>query len=115
MFKDCVEKVSEFDNVIAIGINCVHPSLVKPLLKVAKKMTDKPLVCYPNSGEIWDAREGHRCWTNDTEGEAMPILDGSHAIEMQTNGATLIGGCCRVTADQIGEFNKALFSKNSRL
>lgn len=110
VFKDAVAKVAAYDNVIAVGINCVHPSLVEPLLKTAKKVTDKPLVCYPNSGEVWDAREGHRCWVDDEEKDDVPILNGSHALEFKSYGATLIGGCCRVRADQIGEFKEALLS-----
>ena len=51
IFKDAVAKVAAYDNVIAVGINCVHPSLVQPLLTSAK-VTDKPLVCYPNSGSM---------------------------------------------------------------
>ena len=75
-------------NVIAVGFNCVAPSLVDGLLTIARGATDKAppasacltvsvpsppdpalnvtlledLCVYPNSGEQWDAREGHRCW-----------------------------------------------------
>ena len=108
IFKDAVAKVAAYDNVIAVGINCVHPSLVQPLLTSAKEVTDKPLVCYPNSGEVWDAREGHRCWVDDEEKDAVPILNGTHALEFKSYGASLIGGCCRVRAGQIGEFKEAL-------
>ena len=108
MVASAVAKVAAYDNVIAVGINCVHPSLVQPLLTSAKEVTDKPLVCYPNSGEVWDAREGHRCWVDDEEKDEVPILNGSHALEFKSYGASLIGGCCRVRADQIGEFKEAL-------
>ena len=106
-FVECIEEVSKRDSVIACGVNCIHPNLVKPLLKKAQQITDKPLVCYPNSGEVWMAGEEHRCWIGGDDDD-VPILDGTHAIEFKNNGATLIGGCCRVTSEQIGHFSKAL-------
>ena len=43
--------------VHAIGVNCVAPSLVEPLLKRARLRVsrDTLLLAYPNPGEVWDA------------------------------------------------------------
>ena len=37
----------------------------------------------------------------------MKVLDGNDAKEFYEHGATIIGGCCRVTSAQIEEFAKA--------
>ena len=40
-------------NLVAIGANCIHPSVVGQLLKCAKcalAENEKPFVVYPNSG-----------------------------------------------------------------
>lgn len=98
-------QVAEHPSVVATGINCTEPELVEPLLRyaAARVPVDIPLLAYPNSGEAWDAREGHRCWTGETA-----VLDGTHARRMRDAGASLIGGCCRVNAGQIRAFRQAL-------
>lgn len=102
-----VAALSEEEAVVAVGVNCVAPSHVEPLLKVAKAHLSPGtlLLAYPNSGEVWDSRRERRCW-HGVEGEA--VLDGSHALGMQRAGADGIGGCCRVTAEQIRTFREAL-------
>lgn len=37
-------------NMVAIGMNCVNPDIVKPLLASVERKV--PFVVYPNSGEI---------------------------------------------------------------
>lgn len=93
-------------NVIACGLNCTAPSLVRPLLQHARACApDATLVAYPNSGEKWDAREEGRCWHARGDEE---VLDGTHALAMRDWGADVIGGCCRVTPTQIRAFRDAL-------
>ena len=55
------------------------------------------IVVYPNSGEIfwnmgWSEKEGMKCTVKD-------ISD--LAVEWRDAGATIIGGCCRVTPNDI--------------
>ena len=72
------------------------------------------LLVYPNSGEDWDAER--RCWviaTRDSSdgsgaaaaGETRAACDGKSLADMvpdwMAQGATLIGGCCRVGPDDI--------------
>ena len=68
----------------------------------------KHLIIYPNSGEIWDAREGKREWKKGASGEdgeePMKYLTGHDACEWKALGATLVGGCCRVQPEQIKSF-----------
>ena len=69
-----------------------------------KAVTKKKVLVYTNTGEVWDARQGHRCWDSD----GMKVVDGEDALDWKHSGADLIGGCCRVMPAQITQFAKAL-------
>lgn len=98
-----VNAVQHHPNVCAVGLNCTAPHLVADLLRDASLLNlSKPLLAYPNSGEVWDAREGERKWSN--EKGKMKVLDGGDAREMHDAGARVIGGCCNVTDTQINLF-----------
>ena len=81
--------------VLAVGVNCTAPEHVDELLARARSATSKPLIVYPNSGEGWDAVA--RCWI----GGGGPIVDGTTARRWIEAGATIVGGCCRVSPGQI--------------
>jgi len=81
--------------VIAIGVNCSAPDDVAPAVAVAAEATGKPVVVYPNSGEVWDAAA--RSWTGDPGWGAQPVDDWLGA------GARLVGGCCRVTPAHVAD------------
>lgn len=51
-----VEAARKRENLVAVGINCIHPSFVSELFKrVHREVQDfnLKLVVYPNSGEIY--------------------------------------------------------------
>jgi homocysteine S-methyltransferase len=78
--------VEGVDELQAVGINCSHPREVLPAIAAARAVTDRAIVVYPNSGEVWDGAS--RTWHGaSTAGEVQAWSDA---------GATLIGGCCRV-------------------
>ncbi|UNO43258.1 homocysteine S-methyltransferase [Streptomyces sp. MST-110588] len=79
--------------VIAVGVNCCTPSDAGPAVALAARITGKPVVVYPNSGERWDARA--RAW----RGPATFTAD--RVASWYAAGARLIGGCCRVGPDSI--------------
>ncbi len=81
--------------VLAIGVNCTAPQHVDELLARARNVTSRPLIVYPNSGEGWDAATKH--WI-DVGG---PTVDGRAARRWVKEGASIVGGCCRVTPVQI--------------
>ncbi|MFI9201811.1 homocysteine S-methyltransferase [Streptomyces sp. NPDC053048] len=83
------------DQVIAVGVNCCEPADADRAVELAARVTGKPVVVYPNSGEGWDARE--RDW------RGRPTFDPSRVGVWQAAGARLIGGCCRVGPDRIAE------------
>ena len=81
--------------VLAVGINCTAPEHVDELLARARDATSKPLIVYPNSGEGWDAVT--RRWLR----AGGPTVDGPAARRWVAAGASIVGGCCRVTPGQI--------------
>lgn len=87
--------VDTIPNVFAIGVNCVPPRLVLPLIARIQSVTNKPIAVYPNSGEIFDP--GTRTW----DGTADPASFASSAVTWRKAGARLIGGCCRATPAHI--------------
>ena len=91
--EDCARWLDTVPQVVAVGVNCVAPELVTPLIGALRRGTTKPIVVYPNSGEQWDADA--RCW----RGDAGRFT--SHIEEWIRAGATWIGGCCRTTPEDI--------------
>ena len=95
MFADCMKQLESHPQITAIGVNCTSPKYISSLIREAEKMTEKPILVYPNSGETYDAERNN--WNGD------PVFDsfGEHAREWYKAGARLIGGCCRTTPEDI--------------
>ncbi|HUO36490.1 MAG TPA: homocysteine S-methyltransferase, partial [Mycobacterium sp.] len=74
--------------IVAVGMNCCAPADVLPAIDMARQMSGKPVIVYPNSGERWDARS--RAWVGPSRFSAE-LVSGWVAA-----GARIIGGCCRV-------------------
>lgn len=88
--------------VLAVGVNCTAPEHLDALIARMRAATRLPIVVYPNSGEGWDAVA--RRWTGSTHDR----VDAAAARRWRELGATLVGGCCRVTPDQIAALAPAL-------
>ena len=95
IFADCVKQLEDNPQITAVGINCTSPKYIPSLIHAAKKMTNKPLLAYPNSGESFDAVK--KDWNNDPISESF----GEEARKWYDAGARLIGGCCRSTPEDI--------------
>jgi homocysteine S-methyltransferase len=84
------------DSVLAVGVNCTAPEDVAELVRSAAAVSCKPVVAYPNSGELWDAQRrtwtGSRAFTADVVGQWI------------ADGARLVGGCCRTRPEDIAAF-----------
>jgi homocysteine S-methyltransferase len=91
-------------SVLALGVNCTAPRHVAGLLAVARTVTTKPLVAYPNSGEAWDNATWR--WIASDETTSW----GTAATTWRDLGARLIGGCCRTTPATIRAMSPALGS-----
>lgn len=89
----CARVLDAEPQIVAIGVNCVAPALVTPLIGALRAGTDKPIVVYPNSGEAWDADA--RRW----DGRASHVT--ASLQEWIDAGASWLGGCCRTTPADI--------------
>ncbi len=94
-FAACVALAERSSAIVAVGLNCSAPVFAEPLLRMALEKTAKPLVCYPNSGELWDAPA--RTWIPGSEGDRF----AGQAASWLAAGARLIGGCCRTSPADI--------------
>jgi homocysteine S-methyltransferase len=85
--------------VVAVGVNCCAPSDVPAAIAIAREVTGKPVIAYPNSGEEWDARR--RAWAGPSRYSATQPRQWIAA------GASIVGGCCRVRPDDIAVVARA--------
>ncbi|MFT3875358.1 MAG: homocysteine S-methyltransferase [Propioniciclava sp.] len=88
--------------VVAVGVNCVPLEQVAPALTALAAHTSKPLLAYPNSGEIYDGAT--RTWHAAPSGSTL----AEQAHTWAGLGAALIGGCCRTTPPDIGALARAV-------
>jgi homocysteine S-methyltransferase len=91
---------AEAEEVIAVGVNCCAPGDADAAVATAARVTGKPVVVYPNSGETFDART--RAWTG------RPTFTAGLIERWRASGARLIGGCCRVGPATIGDIARLL-------
>ncbi|MGW4753331.1 homocysteine S-methyltransferase [Streptomyces chartreusis] len=86
--------------VIAVGVNCCAPEDVEGAVETAVRVTGKPVVVYPNSGEAWNAEA--RAW------DGRSTFTAEEVRGWRASGARLIGGCCRVGPEVIGSIARTL-------
>lgn len=101
--EEAFELAADVSEVIAVGVNCCAPQDVLGAIEIARAVTGKPVVVYPNSGESWDA--GARAW------DGRSTFTTSEVTGWREAGARLIGGCCRVGPEAIGGIAGALTGK----
>ncbi|MFJ2257034.1 homocysteine S-methyltransferase [Streptomyces sp. NPDC087844] len=91
---------ADADEVIAVGVNCCAPEDVDTAVATAVRVTGKPVVVYPNSGETWDA--GARTWRGHS------TFAPEQVVRWERAGARLIGGCCRVGPEAVSRIAAAV-------
>lgn len=95
--KRAVAAISKFEQVFAIGVNCIVPELVSGALKVMRQATTKKLIVYPNLGAQYDPET--KTWAKSEQ-----QLDFTQLTEKWYQaGASIIGGCCMTTSPQISQ------------
>jgi len=83
--------------LLGVGVNCCTPGIVTEALSSMREVSKTiPLIAYPNSGEEWVAGVGWKGEGSKEEG----MLD-KMVREWVKLGAVVIGGCCRVEAEQL--------------
>ncbi|KAF2770969.1 Homocysteine S-methyltransferase [Teratosphaeria nubilosa] len=105
--EDVLALVRQAPNVVAIGVNCIPTELVEPCLKHLSSLQvpehEVPLLCYPNSGEVWDAVT--KTWSGK-QGEGGGLAE--QARRWRDAGAKLVGGCCRTGPGDVEVISGAL-------
>lgn len=96
----CAAYLSQFPQVVAVGLNCTAPEHVSSLIRTLKEASEKPVIIYPNSGEIYDPV--HKVWHPGAPGTAF----GDRVKTWAEDGAKLIGGCCRTKPSDIEALSK---------
>jgi homocysteine S-methyltransferase len=93
-FLEAVALAAVSPQVVAVGVNCTPPGFVPSLLASVAHL-GTPLVAYPNLGSTWDAEA--KAWR-----ASGPRPDfGLESVRWREAGATIIGGCCGTTPDDI--------------
>ena len=99
-------RFADHPTVLALGVNCVAPETVIPLISVLRDAApQKSIVVYPNSGEVYRAEDN--AWL----GTATPLQCEHAAREWVTAGAHLVGGCCRIGPAQIAAMSQSVISR----
>lgn len=99
--EEAVAAVVASPSIIAVGVNCTAPVDVAPLLERIRRVTDLPLVAYPNGGQSWDAAA--KVWTGSAAG-----ISGEGLAAWIELGACYLGGCCGVGPSGIAALSDAL-------
>ncbi|MEU9579235.1 homocysteine S-methyltransferase [Streptomyces chilikensis] len=97
--EDAFALAADAEEIVAVGVNCCAPGDVAAAVATAVRVTGKPVVVYPNSGEAWDAAA--RGWTGGS------AFDPGAVTAWREAGARLVGGCCRVGPDAIAAVARA--------
>lgn len=92
---EIARELDQYEKIAAIGINCTAPEYIEELIGHIRQNTKKPVVIYPNYGENYDAE------TKTWSGGAVRGSFGESAQRWHAKGASIIGGCCRTTPDDI--------------
>ncbi|CAN1129109.1 Homocysteine S-methyltransferase 3 [Linum perenne] len=94
---ECASIADSCKQVVAVGINCTPPRYIHDLIISIRKVTSKPIIVYPNSGETYDPE--CKQWVKSTGVSDEDFV--SYVGKWREAGASLFGGCCRTTPNTI--------------
>ncbi|PWW35039.1 MULTISPECIES: homocysteine S-methyltransferase [Paenibacillus] len=98
--EECAQLLGAEPQIAAIGLNCAPIELVTEAVGILSRASDKPIIVYPNSGELYNPVT--KTWSG--HGTCGSMSDASE--QWVAAGAKIIGGCCRTTPRQIDELAK---------
>jgi homocysteine S-methyltransferase len=106
LISECAALFRDCNQVVAVGINCTAPKYISSLMEqVRLGAPNKPIVVYPNSGNIYDREK--RTWL----GKEDKLNYGIAACDWFRSGARLIGGCCQIGPKHIQSMKETLESQ----
>ncbi|MBT9839065.1 hypothetical protein GPK41_08350 [Bifidobacterium adolescentis] len=94
-----VQRRGRFHGLSGIGVRVRfgRRDRVLPAIRAIRQVTDKPIIVYPNNGDIYDPKT--KTWSPNPTGSEPAF---AHLVPQWIDaGARLIGGCCRTTPDDI--------------
>ena len=83
------------ENIRAVGVNCTAPHFISGLLEEMARFTDKPLLTYPNSGEVYDGTL--KIWKENPNEDSL----AKNSLIWKEKGVRIFGGCCRTRPSDI--------------
>ncbi|WP_331774836.1 homocysteine S-methyltransferase [Sulfurospirillum sp. 1612] len=95
--QECAAWLDDCEQIVAIGINCTAPEYIASLIEAIKAVSSKPIIVYPNAGEVYDAQS--KSWST----KATTVSYGMMAHRWYEKGARIIGGCCQTTPEDIAQ------------
>lgn len=101
--EDAILTIKHIPGLMAVGVNCVDPTLVTGLVAHIKSVTDLPVIVYANRGGTWDSAAG--IWLGQEPKALAEWLPTWRDL-----GVEYIGGCCGTAAPDIALLANALKS-----
>ncbi|CAO2818887.1 unnamed protein product [Amaranthus hypochondriacus] len=105
---ECASIAEASNKVVAVGINCTPPRFIQGLILSIRKVSTKPIIIYPNSGETYDPIIKE--WVQNSGVADEDFV--SYVKNWWKAGASLFGGCCRTTPKTINGIYRT-FSERS--
>lgn len=100
--KDAIAYFETQPQIVAVGVNCTRMENIESAVKVIKSVTKKPIVVYPNNGDIYNPE------TKTWKSNPSAISFSEVAPKWVEAGARIVGGCCRTTPEDIREITNSL-------
>ena len=101
MYKRQVRLLDQSAQIIGVGVNCTAPEHILSLIQIAKPLTRKAILVYPNKGEVYNPID--KVW-EPAKNCNLSFIE--HAKLWLAAGATAIGGCCRTGPADIEQLNQ---------
>jgi len=106
--KEVATYCDKIEQILAMGLNCCLPTVYENGLNEFIKVTKKPLVAYPQSGEIYDKET--KTWHAPSVKSPSFVDNIKHWHDL---GAKLVGGCCRTHPHDIKVLRQGLKETNT--
>ncbi len=103
LFEDAIKLLEDADQIIGVGVNCTPPACILSLIQIAKPITSKVILVYPNKGETYNAID--KVWEH-VDGCKLTFFE--NATMWLEAGAKAIGGCCRTSPADIKQLSELI-------